>query len=227
MTIGGSRCAPSFLESFLRIEFLQYSIENSQLIEDIGNKVNERKVTLNGEPVNAYNKSVLNKNGFTLIEIIVSLVLVGIITTVAGMGIVLVTQKFYFAKDNAETAQKGQVALTRMMKELTVISAVNTGTATSINFNSYKAGVLGTRQISWAGSSGDPLVFDDDTTDGVAGDTLTDNVSSFALAYYDTYTSASQASWSSSTKVIEVTLTLTGANDVASAFTVRVAPRNL
>ncbi len=177
--------------------------------------------------MNTNNKSALNQKGFTLIEIIVSLILVGIITAVAGMGIVLVTQKFYFAKDNAETAQKGQVALTRLMKELAVISAVNSGSATSINFDSYKAGVLGTRQISWAGSSADPIVFDDDTTDGVAGDTLTDNVSSFALAYYDTYSSTSDASWSSSTKVIEVTLTLTGANDIASAFTVRVAPRNL
>ncbi len=177
--------------------------------------------------MNAYDKSILNKKGFTLIEIIVSLMIVGIITAVAGMGIVLVTQRFYFAKENAETAQKGQVALMRLMKEFIVISAVNSGSATSINFDSYKAGISGTRQVSWAGSAADPLVLDDDTTDAFAGDTLTDNVSNFVLAYYDTYASASQASWSSSTKVIEVTLTLTGANDVASAFTVRIAPRNL
>lgn len=172
-------------------------------------------------------KTVLNKKGFTLVEIIVSLILVGIITALAGMGIVTVTQKYYFAKENAETAQKGQVALMRLMKEFAVISAVSSGSATSITYSSYKASTLGTRQVSWAGSAGDPIVVDDDTTDGVDGDTLTDNVSSFALAYYDTYTSASDASWSSSTKVIEVTLTLTGASEVTSAFTVRVAPRNL
>ncbi len=177
--------------------------------------------------MNAYNKSGLNKKGFTLIEIIVSLVIVGIMTAVAGMGIVMVTQKFYFAKENAETAQKAQVALMRLMKEFAAISAVSAGSASSIAFSSYKAGILGTRLVSWAGSAGDPLVFDNDTTDGEAADTLTDNVSSFALAYYDTHTSASQTSWSSSTKVIEITLTLTGANDVASAFIVRITPKNI
>ncbi len=92
--------------------------------------------------MNAYNKSGLNKKGFTLIEIIVSLLIVGIITAVAGMGIVMVTQKFYFAKDNAETAQKAQVTLMRLMKEFAAISAVSAGSATSIAFSSYKAGIL-------------------------------------------------------------------------------------
>ena len=163
-------------------------------------------------------KQVKNQKGFTLIEIIVSLVLVGIIGVFAGMGLVSIVEGFIFTKMNAETAQKGQAAMTRLVKEFNFISSVTSGTDTSINFTSYKAGVAGTHVLVLV-VDGNNLVFDSDI--------LTDDVSAFELAYYDSYNGTKQSTWSSSRKIIEITLTLRGASDIDSVFTSRVVPRNL
>ena len=160
-----------------------------------------------------------DSNGFTLIEVIVSLVLAGIIGAVAVMGTVSFVKGYVFTKMNAATAQKGQIALIRIVKELNVAGAVSSGTAASITFQSYKYGVAGTHTISWAGTVNDPLLLD--------GDILVDQVSNFVLAYHDTYNSASQSSWSSSGKIIEFTLSIQGADNVSSPFTGRIVPRNL
>lgn len=160
-----------------------------------------------------------DENGFTLIEVIVSLVLAGIVGAIAVMGTVSVVKGYVFTKMNAATAQKGQIALLRVVKELNFLSAVSSGNASGITFQSYKDGVAGTHTISWAGTVNDPLILD--------GDVLSDHVSNFALVYRDTYNSAPQSGWSSSRKVIEFTLSIQGADNVSSAFTGRIVPRNL
>ena len=161
-------------------------------------------------------KKVASEKGFTLIEIIAVLILVSILAVFAGMGIVSIVEGFFFTKMNAATVQKGQAAIVRLDKEFSNITSVSSGNAASINFTSYKQGVEGTHVVSWAGND---LTLD--------GDTLTDNVSEFDLGYYDSFDGAKQSTWSSSRKVIEITLKLKGANDVVSEFKSRVVPRNL
>jgi len=61
----------------------------------------------------------MNKeSGFTLIEIIVSLVLVGMMAAIAGMGIVTGTRGYLLAKENSHMAQKAQLAMARIQREL-------------------------------------------------------------------------------------------------------------
>lgn len=166
-------------------------------------------------------KRILGNKGFTLIEIIVSLVLVSIITAIVGLGIYKIFEGFISVKTNAAAAQDAQLAMVRLVNEFTGIAVIS-GNATSLNFKSYsyQDGTLKSHTVTWNGTSGSPLLLD--------GVTLINNVSSFAVAYLDAYNSAVEKSlWSSSTKIIEVTLIHTGAYNTTPSFTFRVVPRNL
>ena len=66
-----------------------------------------------------------NEQGFTLIEVIVTLVLVGITAALAGMWIVSIANGYIFAKMNASTIQKGQLAMARISKELSAIQSIS------------------------------------------------------------------------------------------------------
>jgi prepilin-type N-terminal cleavage/methylation domain-containing protein len=76
-------------------------------------------------------KHLSNERAFTLIEVIVSLVLAGIMAAVVGLGLVKITQSYIFAKQNSETVQKAQIAMTRIVKELGAAEP-QSGTATAI-----------------------------------------------------------------------------------------------
>ena len=78
---------------------------------------------------------MLNEKAFTLIEVIVSLVLIGIMAAIAGMGLMRIAEGYVFAKQNAETAQKAQIAIARIVKELSYATIINaTPTVSSVNY---------------------------------------------------------------------------------------------
>jgi prepilin-type N-terminal cleavage/methylation domain-containing protein len=164
-------------------------------------------------------KRIFNKKGFTLLEIILSLAITGIIAAVAGISFVeTAANSFIFAKTNAATLQKGQIAITKILKELNNINAVDSANTnqTMISFTSSSA--TGNHSFSWGGT-GANLLFD--------GAILTDKVSNFKMAYYDTYNGAAQTTWTTTRTIIEITLVITGANNITSTFTGRVAPYKL
>jgi prepilin-type N-terminal cleavage/methylation domain-containing protein len=152
-----------------------------------------------------------NNHGFTLIEVVVSLVLVGIIGAIVGMLLVQISKGFVFSKKTAATAQKGQITISRLVKEFSSITSISSGTATSITFT-RDPGV--THTISWAGAN-NPLL--------IATDIVTDNVNSFNLQYYDSYNDPSPSpSYLPSTAMIEITLELKEADYIPSEFINRV-----
>lgn len=164
------------------------------------------------------NKKNAHENGFTLIEVIVTLLLVGITAALAGMWIVSVANGYVFTKMNMDTTQKAQLAMARMTKEFQAISSVTAATANGINYS---------KPILPSGSISATLSFTGNLLQ-INGDTLTDEVSAFTLAYCDDVTSTScPTAWSSTSRIIVITLTLRGAANVQSTFTQRVAPRNL
>ncbi len=171
-------------------------------------------------------KKSLNVKGFTLIEIIASLVILVIVGALVIISTIRITQGFVFTKKNAETSQKGHIALNRLTKEFTNIISVSSGSQTAINFTRTSSSMNGndvTQNISWTGISGDPLRLD--------GQKLVDNVNDFSLTYYDDYVNLTPTlgtSWDEDTsKEIEITLSLVGANGNVPTFTARVVPRNL
>ena len=62
--------------------------------------------------------------GFTLVEVIASLLIVGILGAIAGMGIVTGLRGYMQAKENGHLAQKAQIALTRINRELMELTDV-------------------------------------------------------------------------------------------------------
>jgi prepilin-type N-terminal cleavage/methylation domain-containing protein len=168
-----------------------------------------------------------NKRGFTALELIVVMTLVGVIGVVAGLAFTKVVQGVVFTKKNAETVQKGQIAVTKLVKECNNITDVTSGVSTWITFTSIKNGASGTRKIMF---SGDRVTFNDSYSESsTEGDVLTDQVSGFSLKYYnyDIDSSTDQGTWQPSSRVIEITLELTGADQGKSRFTARVRPRNI
>lgn len=158
------------------------------------------------------------EKGFTLLEVIVVLIMVGIMAAVAGIGYVQVVKGMLFTKMNAATIQKGEIAITKLVKEFNNmnISSVTAADATSITFSSVKDAVSSSHTVATAGST---ITYD--------GHVITDQVHEFSLKYYDNYDSLAQTTWQSSRRIIEITIKLKGADDVVSEFKARVKPRNL
>jgi prepilin-type N-terminal cleavage/methylation domain-containing protein len=160
-----------------------------------------------------------DERGFTLIEVIVTLVLVGITAALAGMWIVSITNGYIFAKNNMDTTQKAQLAMTRLVKEFKTIRTVTSSSASSITYNrpdlSDPAGK--TQTIALSG-----------TQLQINSDTLTDKVNAFSLSYCANVTdTVCSTTWTSTSRIIVFTLTLAGADNVTSTFTERAAPTNL
>ena len=176
-------------------------------------------------------KRKTDEKGFTLIEVIVTLILVGITAALAGMWIVSVANGYIFAKMNASTVQKAQLAITRLEKEFLAIRTVTSAAAGQITYTRPDS-VLGVLDLPVTVSlSGDALQLQ---VNGGAQNILTDSVSSngFSLQYCNyilgSGTPVCSNDWTGTWSIIEITLTLTGANGVQSPpFTRRVAPRNL
>ncbi len=152
-----------------------------------------------------------NQRGFTLIELIAVLVILGIVSVLGSMGLVEIAKSYLFTKKNVAAAGQTQVAMARLVKELSAIQSIALGSATPTSITYTRAG--GTHTVSW--TSGNQLVTID-------GDTLIENVQSFSLAYYNAY-NGSAAAYSSSTAVIQVTLVIKGYDDTPLTFVDRVA----
>jgi prepilin-type N-terminal cleavage/methylation domain-containing protein len=163
----------------------------------------------------------MNEKGFSLIEVIVTLVLAGITAVLAGLWISSVAKGYLFTQANMDNQQKAQLAMTRLNKEFLAIIAVDEA-------NTSAGKITYTRSAWGAGLIAGQIVESKGNLIQINGHTLTDNVNAFSLAYCDDVTSSScPHTWSSTKHIIEITMTLSGADGIQSTFTQRVAPRNL
>lgn len=133
-------------------------------------------------------KTVLTKNqgGFTLIESIAVIVLIGIISTVIALTIVQGVRSYIFAKSNISLSQRAQGALARIEREL--------GALTDIDINSDNNCICYTRQTAsryYRTISSDdsrllmhaPAGEDAGCSDADGGSLLIDGVDSFSVEY--------------------------------------------
>ena len=163
--------------------------------------------------------------GFTLIEVIMAIVIVSIISVLAGMGLVQITNAYVFAKKNAAAAEQAQITLTRLTKEFSAIQSISAATATSMTYkrwdetsHTYKSYTL-----AWSGAD-QRIMLGEDIMDK---DILMDKVTSFSLFYYNINTvsppfSMSQFPQSERTAVIQMTITINVYADTPLTFVDRV-----
>ena len=64
------------------------------------------------------------RRGFTLIEVIAAMVIVSLMVSMAGMGIVMGIRGYVLAKENAHMAQKAQLAMARLTLEMRALTGV-------------------------------------------------------------------------------------------------------
>lgn len=174
--------------------------------------------------------------GFTLIEVIVVLILLGIIGTLAGMGVVKGVEGYLLSKENATMTQKTQLAMTRLALEFENLTSVDsyTQSGSSITY-SIKPGPdeaeVPQRSIALVDNE---IKIDIDGSNPATGDILIDNVNSFQLDYYEVSDDGTntQVAWSgdiSNLYMIRVTLALNrpDSNGGTLSFSTVVNPRRI
>ncbi len=125
--------------------------------------------------------------GFTLIEIIVSLVIAGILASIAGMGIVSAISGYAIVRDNVSLSQKIQLTETRIQRELLELTDISYRDDSRPYIVYYSA----TGQARAIAKVNDTIrlyenfegpISDTDLENN--GDILTDRVDSFAMIYF-------------------------------------------
>jgi hypothetical protein len=144
---------------------------------------------------------------------IVVLVIAGILSALAGMGIVAFTQGYLFSKDNSVVSAKVQLAMDRINRELLeCYNCTGTSGSVTIPFSNY----IGQNRCIKRNTTNSTLLIGEDSACSNANlDILMDGVSGFTMTY-----NADKS----------ITVTITSANKpggvTVPSFTTRVYPRN-
>ena len=162
------------------------------------------------------------RSGFTLIEIICVLVLLGLMGLFGTQMLSTAVRGYTNARNADEIVQKAQMALQRMTVEFTYIIPTNmVGAANSIQYID-PSGVIGNHTIS---QSGNRLNY----MQGGSNWTLLDGVvaNSLAFVYYSTYAGAgvSTATNNASINLVGISFTMQGDDPnlgLSKAFSTRV-----
>ena len=154
--------------------------------------------------------------GFTLIEIIVTLVLVGILSVFAGLFMTTYLNGYFMVKNNTETAMKAQMALDRISLELKDISPVSVSVPSPVSVLTPNTLITYTNQagaVRTIQRLGSNIYL---TT--IANNVLIDNVDNFQLSatYRNVYNVAAN-----DVAFIDIGFTVSGYNP----FSTRIFPR--
>jgi prepilin-type N-terminal cleavage/methylation domain-containing protein len=162
--------------------------------------------------------------GFTLVEIIVSIVIMGILATVTAQALTLGAQGFVFSQENLAMTQRAQLALTRASRELLEIIDVTAAGDDSVTFLTTS----GTRTIRLSGTTLEILVSEYDTANYY---TLMEGVTNTAAQPLLQYGKADGTAWTVADDItdlylVELTLAMQRTTGETITFDTSVNPRN-
>lgn len=167
----------------------------------------------------------MNAKGFTLIEIIAVMLIIGMLSGVAGLGIATGARSLMDARESSMLAQEAQLAMDRLTREIMELVDIPANSTSSLlvlrNINT-------SRSIQYVAASQDVRIADG-TTGAAAGDVLINNVTAFSYTYWQGTTSST--SWASTNdprrlSAIDISLTLSAPGGTTRVFTSRVGIRN-
>lgn len=185
-------------------------------------------------------KSALNNlqsppsnSGFTLVEIIVSLLLLAILTSLLGMGIVAAVNAYSISRTNVQTAQKAQIAMGRLSRELMSLTSIvkidNTypyliyKTISEKRAMAYSNGTI--KLYSNLGDSVGNLTSTDLANNG---NVLVDRVSAFVLDYRQAGSAWDQNDIRTLSAIrCSFTLSRNDATGLSETFQTTIHPRNI
>ncbi len=175
-----------------------------------------------------------NKAGFTLIELIVTLVIIGIVAAIAGLGVPMYARSYLFVRNNSAISQKAQIALVRIGRELVDLQSITSTSSspTSITYTRLSTSqAIMTQTLAYNSTNKTITLLSTGGPFSESANTLLDNVTAFTLSYY-----AGSSAWVSGTSslnllsTIAISITETGTGVYGSSstttFTTTVSPRN-
>lgn len=165
--------------------------------------------------------------GFSLVELVACLLLMAVVGGVWGLGMIQAIDGFLTSRRNAEVFMKGQMAITRIVKELRMASEIGTDpvpTADLLEFVRTDDGRDRRIRIEHDTAAGTVEINDE---------TLVDGVRQFFLRYAETYADDSALRPEASVpavpriRLVAVFLDLNGPQDTVVRFRTRVFLRGL
>ncbi len=163
------------------------------------------------------NYAIGQEKGFTLVELIVTLVLVGIIGTFTTLFMYTGLNGYLRAKDTAEGALKAQIALDRISLELRDIDEISNFTQNAqIDYTNRSRTLTGNRKILYSAG-----VISIDGGNGA--NELLDEVSSFNM----TLTAADLNNSASAKEEVQAIYVSFTVGEIGRQFSVRIFPRNM
>ena len=148
----------------------------------------------------------MNKRGFTLVELVIVITIVGIISVVIGSMLLGTVKAWTFKFNRNDSLWDGRIALDRMTREIRAIK--NTTSVTTASAAQFRFIDAGNKDITYSMSSTNL-----NRTENGTANLLAENVSSLAFTYYDTNgnTIATPTVSPSATNIrrIRISLTLT------------------
>ncbi|MEW6221063.1 MAG: type II secretion system protein [Thermodesulfobacteriota bacterium] len=153
--------------------------------------------------------------GFSLIEVIAVLLLLGVLSAFAGMGIVSGVNAVQSAKETVDLAQRAQFALTRLSREMLELGALTSGPAPPIVYQNFSGTHTLTHDVNLK-----TLALDNDL--------LLDRVNAFVLVYRRADGSAWNSAADPLSQLFEVSiqLSLNRSDGQVVTFQTTVSPRN-
>jgi hypothetical protein len=158
-------------------------------------------------------------NGFVLIELVTTLILVGFISAFVGLFLYTGINGFLASKRNSEAALKAQFALDRLSAELRHIESLPAALVANGSITYQSRDLPGTRRISYDTGTGTISLSSDG---GATVYPLLDQVTSFTLGL----ASADMDQLDSDDEISAILIGFTIA-DVPKTFSSRIYPRTL